>query len=126
MKNGGAKPANGEDLARRLSLAGMDFLRVIAKGEKHSCPACHAYFLPAEEFRSGISVSKKLGGAVVRNRIKRVLFEAVRLTRRTFGNPCHLVLVAREGAERLDLSQARKLLADLYGRSRVAAAARNA
>lgn len=104
----------------------MEFIRVMAKGEKQSSPVCHAYFIPGEEFRCGISVSKKLGGAVVRNRVKRVLCEAVRLTRNSLARPCHMVVVARQGVERLGLVEVKRVLTDLYAKSRVLSAARNA
>ena len=115
----------GNGLPKALRLSGMEFIRVIAKGEKQSSPVCYAYFMAAEEFRSGISVSKKLGGAVVRNRVKRVLCEAVRLTKRTLSGPCHMVVVARQGAERLGLGEAKRVISELYAKSRVVAASRN-
>lgn len=114
---------NGFPKSQRLS--GMEFIRVMAKGEKQSSPVCYTYFVSAEDFRAGVSVSKKLGGAVVRNRVKRVLCEAVRLTKRALGHPCHMVVVARQGAERLSLGEAKRVLSDLYAKSRVVAAARN-
>ncbi len=102
-------------------LAGMDFLRVMAKGEKRSCPSFHLYFMPAEDFQAGVCVSRRLGGAVVRNRIKRVLREAIRLTRSHLCKPCHLVVVARLGADRLDLVQAQSSLTELYTAARLLA-----
>ncbi|MEK7475251.1 MAG: ribonuclease P protein component [Candidatus Coatesbacteria bacterium] len=102
-------------------LAGMDFLRVMAKGEKKSCPSFHLYFMPADEFQAGVCVSRRLGGAVVRNRIKRVLREAIRMTRSDLCKPCHLVLVARLGADRLDLEQAQSSLTELYTSARLLA-----
>jgi len=102
-------------------LAGMDFLRVMAKGEKKSCSSFHLYFMPADEFQAGVCVSRRLGGAVVRNRIKRVLREAIRLTRSDLCKPCHLVLVARLGADRLDLEQAQGSLTELYTAARLLA-----
>ncbi len=105
-------------------LTGIEFLKVMAKGEKKSCASFHLYYRAAEEFQTGVSVSRKLGGAVVRNRIKRVLREAIRLTRNTLRQPCHLVLVAREGAESLEIAQAKVSLKALYGSARLAAVAK--
>lgn len=105
-------------------LTGIEFLKVMAKGEKTSCISFHLYYRAAEEFQAGVSVSRKLGGAVVRNRIKRVLREAIRLTRNTLRQPCHLVLVAREGAESLEIAQAKASLKTLYGSARLAAVAK--
>lgn len=124
QKRAGEPEGNG--LSKDGKLSGVEFLRVMAKGEKQSCPVCVAYFMPAEDYRYGISVSKKLGSAVVRNRVKRILSESIRLSKRAVSRPVHLVLVARQGAERLSLDQSKRILVDLYSRSRAATAIRHA
>lgn len=55
-----------------------DFRRIYGRGETFVCPAFVAYALKnrTNEIRLGITVSKKLGGAVSRNRAKRVLTAA--------------------------------------------------
>jgi ribonuclease P protein component len=116
-----ASPAKTQGFPHSDHLAGIDFLRVMAKGEKRSCPAFHLYYMTAEEFQAGVCVSRRLGGAVVRNRIKRVLREAIRLTRSNLCRPCHLVIVARLGADRLDLLQAQGSLTELYSAARLLA-----
>lgn len=116
-----ASPAKTQGFPRGDHLAGMDFLRVMAKGEKRSCPSFHLYYMSAEDFQAGVCVSRRLGGAVVRNRIKRVLREAIRLTRSHLCKPCHLVVVARLGADRLDLVQAQSSLTELYTAARLLA-----
>ena len=53
--------------------------------------------------RSGFTATKKIGGAVVRNRCKRRLREAARLTLPLYGKAgCDYVFVARGGTERRD------------------------
>lgn len=49
--------------------------------------------------RLGCSVSRKLGGAVVRNRYKRLLREAFRLTQHELPAGVDLVVIPRPGAE---------------------------
>ena len=49
--------------------------------------------------RLGLSVSRKLGGAVVRNRWKRLIREAFRLSRRQLPTGIDLVVVPRQGVK---------------------------
>jgi ribonuclease P protein component len=59
-----------------------EFLRVASKGAKAPMPGLVLQFMPREDdapFRVGFTVTKKVGNAVVRNRTKRRLREAVRL-----------------------------------------------
>jgi ribonuclease P protein component len=66
---------------RRLSRSG-DFDRVFREGFSHASRYLVVYSFPrqedggAEPVRLGISVSRKVGGSVTRNRVKRVLREA--------------------------------------------------
>ncbi len=55
------------------------------------------------ESRLGITVSAKVGKAVVRNRIKRRLREFFRRHRREIPLHQDVVIIARKGAERLSL-----------------------
>ena len=69
-------------------------------------PDRHAYRLkkenPKKEFinRVGLTVTKKIGGAVTRSRVKRIIREGFRLTDKEFGikKGNLIVLVARENA----------------------------
>ena len=58
--------------------------------------------LPAERTRLGVTVTRKVAGAVGRNRIKRLVREAFRRNRALFPEHCDLVLVARSSATKLD------------------------
>lgn len=55
-----------------------DFKRMFARGKKCFSPALIVLYLPAENMRLGVCVSKKHGKSVKRNRIKRLLREAFR------------------------------------------------
>ena len=65
---------------RRLSRSG-DFDRVYREGTSHATRHLVLYSFPrgegeATDLRLGVSVSRKIGGAVERNRVKRALREA--------------------------------------------------
>ncbi|HET8938456.1 MAG TPA: ribonuclease P protein component [Polyangiales bacterium] len=52
--------------------------------------------------RLGVTVGRRVGGAVQRNRVKRLVREVFRLNRQLFPRECDVVLVARKGADGLD------------------------
>lgn len=59
-----------------------EFLAVAGRGAKAPMPGLVLQFMPRDDdapFRVGFTVTKKVGNAVVRNRTKRRLREAVRL-----------------------------------------------
>lgn len=61
---------------------------------------------PAGPVRLGLIVSRKVGGAVERNRIKRVVREWFRRARHTLPPNLDIIVIARSGAARLGLAEA--------------------
>ncbi len=77
--------AQGFPRSRRLHLKN-DFKNIIQSGHKIQGFGLVLWWKPAplgkEDVRMGLVVSRKLGSAVVRNRVKRLLREAFRLNRK--------------------------------------------
>ncbi len=67
--------------------------------------------------RFGLSVSKRIGKAVVRNRVKRVLRESVRLS--SWKPGWDVVFIARAGASTGDYHEIRRAMDDLVQRARL-------
>lgn len=87
-----------------------DFLRVQAIGQRAS--SAHFVMLvaagePSACARVGIVVTKKVGNAVQRNRIKRVCRECFRLWPDLVPDGIDLVVIARSGAHELGLPAVR-------------------
>ncbi|MDX6652141.1 MAG: ribonuclease protein component [Solirubrobacterales bacterium] len=89
---------------QRLSRSG-EFERVYRRGDSHSNRFMVLYSFPreqqGEDSRLGISAGRKLGGAVERNRVKRVLREAYQEVAEELPPAHDYVLVARPELRKL-------------------------
>lgn len=95
--------------SRRL-LKHADFQRVYQAGRRQFTGNMTVFFLrrddaPAAEPRVGLTVGKVLGGAVERNRIKRRMREAVRLSRSTCNGPVDIVFNPRKSVLALPFAE---------------------
>ena len=81
-----------------------EFLAVQRRGRKIVTPHFLVFLLevPREGTRIGVTASKKVGGAVQRNRVKRLVREAYRRNKSLFPGGKDIVLVAKRSAVELD------------------------
>ena len=84
-----------ERLTRR-----SQFLHVYSTGEKYVGEAFIGYWVrqAGQGRKMGCAVSRKVGGAVVRNRVKRYIREVYRKHREQLPQDVHIVVVARPAA----------------------------
>lgn len=111
--------SQGLPRACRLHLKN-DFKNIIRGGKRIQGPGLVLWYKPAplgkDDVRMGLVVSRKLGSAVVRNRVKRLLREAFRLNRERLKSGVDYVLSPRcseklataDAAENAVLSLCRK------------------
>ena len=105
---------------RRLHLK-KDFQDIIRGGKRIQADNLVLWYRSAPDAHSnsrlGIVVSKKLGGAVVRNRAKRLLREAFRLNREQLKSGADYIFSPRRSEEWTTLKQAENALLSLCRRA---------
>jgi ribonuclease P protein component len=91
------RPALGLSSERRMNRAG-DFARARTEGRRLAvgCLVLNWVESAGELTRVGVITSKKIGGAVVRSRARRLLREAFRLNQYRLTRAVDVVLVARQ------------------------------
>lgn len=76
-----------------------DFNRLFQKGKRAFSSSLTVLYAPAKEMRMGISVGKKHGKSVQRNRIKRLLREAFRATSSEMKGTYSFILIPKVSEE---------------------------
>jgi ribonuclease P protein component len=97
----------------------IQFKAVYSKGRSWANDLVVLKALPngLESTRCGFSVSKRLGNAVVRNRVRRLLREGAGLTLKKDG--WDMVFIARQAAAEADYNTLRRALEELLSRARL-------
>jgi ribonuclease P protein component len=96
-----------------------DFSKVYSRGRQIRSPLVALYVLARSgvEPRFGISVNKKVGGAVQRNKVKRRLREVCRRVLRSSAPPGDYVLVAQKGVLDADFEGLSVTVGELMSRA---------
>lgn len=105
-----------ERLTRR-----QDFLFLYEHGEKvvGRSFVLHVVRREGQGRKFGVAVSRKVGSAVVRNRVKRYLREIYRTHRAQMDDDLHVVIVARPVSARLTFHDAQDAVHQLFRRGGV-------
>ena len=95
-----------------------DFLSINKSGRLSRCPHFLVFTLkhPDGPTRLGVTVTRKIGGAVVRNRIKRHLREFFRLKYKTLPMATDISIIATRGAEKLSFLDIQRELQTVFSR----------
>jgi ribonuclease P protein component len=102
-ERGGVRARTGEHFPRAARLLRRgDFVRVQERGRRVHTPHFVILLLLSASQRLGVTVGRRVGGAVRRNRVKRLIREVYRRNRELFPSDCDVVLVARPGSDGLD------------------------
>ena len=89
-----------------------EFQRVFKKGKSYANRQFIVYLLKSDqpEFRLGLSVSKKVGNAVTRNRIKRYIRQTFLELKDDLLPNADYVIIARQQAAEMDFHESKKSL----------------
>lgn len=97
------------------------FQTVYRTGKSHANRYLALYVMnkPAGPRRIGFAVGKRLGGAVVRNRIKRLLRESFRLNQHSLKQEVDLIVIGRQPIVGKNWETVNKAMLDLFAKANV-------
>ncbi|MGR9048033.1 ribonuclease P protein component [Halobacillus faecis] len=99
-----------------------DFQKVFRRGQSFANRQLVLYYMKKEEqshFRIGLSVSKKIGHAVMRNQIKRYLRQAFHELEADIYPNYDLVIIARKPTNQMEFHEIKKSLTHVLSRSKL-------
>ncbi len=97
-------------------LKSFEYRNILKGGKSISTEHFRVFICPnsIDKQRLGITTSKKVGSAVKRNRIKRLLREFFRLHKACLPTSSDLLFIAKPGADRLDSAGLRAELKNIF------------
>jgi len=99
----------------------LEFKRVYKQGRSVANRFAVMYILHngTPHRKAGFSVSKKIGGAVERNKLKRLFREVYRLNQENLINGIDIVFIARQAAKEASFQELTKAFYDLFKKARI-------
>ncbi len=94
----------------------IEFNKVLNKGKKIKEKHLFISFVKSNDFKLGISVPKKIGNAVFRNKNKRIIKNIIPKINNIYNINAHVVLVVRESFTKLSFERKSALLHDVFNK----------
>lgn len=91
-----------------------DFESVFKEGRKFTTNALLMWYKPSEHTRLGIIISAKLGKAVLRNRIKRIIREVFRLNQHKITAKTDIILYPRATGDFTNFENAQNYILSVW------------
>ncbi|MFS0673792.1 ribonuclease P protein component [Ornithinibacillus sp. 179-J 7C1 HS] len=99
-----------------------DFQTIFKRGKSFANRQLVIYYMKKkdqEHFRVGLSVGKKVGNAVLRNRIKRYLRQAFHELEKDIDSSLDIIIIARQPTKDMNFFEVKKSLTHLLSKERL-------
>lgn len=99
-----------------------DFQTIFKRGKSFANRQLVIYYMKKkdqEHFRVGLSVGKKIGNAVLRNRIKRYLRQAFQELEKDIDSSLDIIIIARQPTKDMSFFEVKKSLTHLLSKERL-------